>query len=133
MRKQAAIRQADVLDVLKDQDKPMTAYAILDQMKRDEPDLAAPIVYRAIAALTDQTRGDGCNRRGTSARLSSCRAVYRSAVDRKRLRPVASYRNPTLRGVWVLLGVVAAGAIVSMIAALRANRMSLADGLMVRA
>ena len=39
---------------------------------------------------------------------------------------------PTLREVWVLLGVIAAGAIVSLIPALRAYRMSLADGMMVR-
>jgi len=39
---------------------------------------------------------------------------------------------PTMREVWVLLGVVAAGAIVSMIPALRAYRMSLADGMMVK-
>jgi putative ABC transport system permease protein len=39
---------------------------------------------------------------------------------------------PTLREVWVLLGVVAAGAIVSMIPALRAYRLSLADGMIVR-
>ncbi len=39
---------------------------------------------------------------------------------------------PSLRELWVLLGVVAAGAIVSMIPALRAYRMSLADGMMVR-
>lgn len=39
---------------------------------------------------------------------------------------------PTLREVWVLLGVVVAGAIVSMVPALRAYRMSLADGMMVR-
>jgi len=56
MRKQAATRQSDVLDVLNGQDKPMTAYAILDRMKADEPDLAAPTVYRALAALTDQGR-----------------------------------------------------------------------------
>ncbi|MDB2369012.1 transcriptional repressor [Octadecabacter sp.] len=56
MRKQAAIRQSDVLDVLKDHDKPMTAYAILDRMKLGEPDLAAPTIYRALAALTDQGR-----------------------------------------------------------------------------
>lgn len=56
MRKQASIRQSDVLDVLQEHDKPMTAYAILDQMKQDEPDLAAPTVYRALAALTDQGR-----------------------------------------------------------------------------
>lgn len=39
---------------------------------------------------------------------------------------------PTLRELWVLLGVTAAGAIVSMVPALRAYRMSLADGMMVR-
>lgn len=56
MRKQAAVRQSDVLDVLKDHDKPMTAYAILDRMKVGEPELAAPTIYRALAALTDQGR-----------------------------------------------------------------------------
>ncbi len=56
MRKLAATRQSDVLDVLHAQDKPMTAYAILDRMKADEPHLAAPTVYRALAALTNQGR-----------------------------------------------------------------------------
>jgi len=56
MRKQAAVRQSDVLDVLKDHDRPMTAYAILDRMKVGEPDLAAPTIYRALTALTDQGR-----------------------------------------------------------------------------
>lgn len=56
MRKQAAVRQLDVLGVLNQHQKPMTAYAILDQMKRGEPDLAAPTVYRALAALTEQGR-----------------------------------------------------------------------------
>jgi putative ABC transport system permease protein len=39
---------------------------------------------------------------------------------------------PSLRELYVLLGVIAAGAIVSMIPALRAYRMSLADGMTVR-
>lgn len=39
---------------------------------------------------------------------------------------------PTLRELWVLIGVVAAGAIVSLFPALRAYRLSLADGMMVR-
>ena len=39
---------------------------------------------------------------------------------------------PTMREIWVLVGVVAAGAIVSLVPALRAYRMSLADGMMVR-
>lgn len=56
MRKQAAVRQSDILDVLQKHNKPMSAYAILDQMKLGEPNLAAPTVYRALAALTDQGR-----------------------------------------------------------------------------
>ena len=39
---------------------------------------------------------------------------------------------PGLDELWVLLGVVAAGAIVSLVPALRAYRLSLADGMMVR-
>ncbi len=39
---------------------------------------------------------------------------------------------PTLRELWVILSVIAAGAIVSLIPALRAYRMSVADGMMVR-
>ncbi|MBW4709540.1 ABC transporter permease [Roseobacter sp. YSTF-M11] len=39
---------------------------------------------------------------------------------------------PSLRELWVLSGVVAAGAIVSMLPAFRAYRMSLADGMMIR-
>ena len=39
---------------------------------------------------------------------------------------------PSLREVWVLLGVIAAGVIVSLVPALRAYRLSLADGMMVR-
>ena len=39
---------------------------------------------------------------------------------------------PTLREVWVLLGVVAAGAIVSIVPAIRAYRMSVADGMIVK-
>ncbi|MBW4709543.1 transcriptional repressor [Roseobacter sp. YSTF-M11] len=56
MRKQAATRQSDVLKVLKKHDKPMTAYAILDKMKLAEPALAAPTIYRTLAALTEQGR-----------------------------------------------------------------------------
>ncbi|WP_299677694.1 ABC transporter permease [uncultured Roseobacter sp.] len=39
---------------------------------------------------------------------------------------------PSLREIWVIVGVVAAGAIVSLIPALRAYRLSVADGMMVR-
>ena len=39
---------------------------------------------------------------------------------------------PTLREAWVIIGVVCAGAIVSLVPALRAYRMSVADGMMVK-
>lgn len=39
---------------------------------------------------------------------------------------------PTMREVWVLVGVVIASAIVSLLPALRAYRMSLADGMMIK-
>lgn len=39
---------------------------------------------------------------------------------------------PTLRELWAMFGVIVAGAIVSMVPAFRAYRMSLADGMMVR-
>ena len=39
---------------------------------------------------------------------------------------------PTLRELWAMFSVVVSGAIVSMVPALRAYRMSLADGMMVR-
>ncbi len=39
---------------------------------------------------------------------------------------------PTLREVWVLMSVIAASAIVSLVPALRAYRLSLADGMMVK-
>ena len=56
MRKQAAVRQADILDVLNASDAPMTAYQILERLQGDEPEIAPPTVYRALAALTDQGR-----------------------------------------------------------------------------
>ncbi|WP_342077243.1 ABC transporter permease [Yoonia sp. SS1-5] len=39
---------------------------------------------------------------------------------------------PTLRELWVIIGVVCAGAIVSLVPALRAYKMSVADGMMVK-
>lgn len=77
MRKQAAVRQSDVLDVLNEQGKPMTAYAILDRMKLDEPDLAAPTVYRALAALTDQGRA---HRLESIKAFVPCRCNHDAAV-----------------------------------------------------
>ena len=56
MRKQAAVRQADILEVLNSSDAPLTAYQILERLQGDEPDVAPPTVYRALAVLTDQGR-----------------------------------------------------------------------------
>ena len=56
MRKQASIRQADILGLLKASPSPMTAYQILGQLQKNEPDIAPPTVYRALSALTDQGR-----------------------------------------------------------------------------
>lgn len=56
MRKQASVRQADILNVLKLSEVPMSAYQILKQLQGDEPDIAPPTVYRALAALTEQGR-----------------------------------------------------------------------------
>ena len=56
MRKQAATRQGEVLGVLRSSDAPMTAYQILAQLQRSEPDIAPPTVYRALSGLTEQGR-----------------------------------------------------------------------------
>ena len=79
MRKQAAARQSDVLDVLKGHDKPMTAYAILDQMKLAEPGLAAPTIYRTLAALTQQ---------GRAHKLESIKAFIPCRCDHEASVPV---------------------------------------------
>ena len=65
MRKRAAARQDDVLNVLNSRDTPMTAYQILEELQASEPDIAPPTVYRTLSALTDQ---------GRAHRLESIRA-----------------------------------------------------------
>jgi Fur family zinc uptake transcriptional regulator len=77
MRKKAAVRQSDVLDVLRQHHKPMTAYAVLDQMKEKEPALAAPTVYRALSALTEQGRA---HRLESLKAFVPCRCEHEAAV-----------------------------------------------------
>ena len=79
MRKQAALRQADILDVLRGRDGPMTAYEILGQLRMDEPDIAPPTVYRALAALTEQ---------GRAHRLESLKAFVPCRCDHTENLPV---------------------------------------------
>ncbi len=79
MRKQAAIRQADVLGVLRLSEAPMTAYQILGQLQKDEPDIAPPTVYRALTALTDQ---------GRAHKLESLKAFVPCRCDHEKSLPV---------------------------------------------
>lgn len=79
MRKQASIRQADILTVLRGSEAPMTAYQILEQLKGEEPEIAPPTVYRALAALTDQ---------GRAHRLESIKAFVPCRCDHAESVPV---------------------------------------------
>ena len=79
MRKQASVRQADILDVLASSEGPMTAYQILGRLQKDEPDIAPPTVYRALSALTDQ---------GRAHKLESLRAFVPCRCDHGKSLPV---------------------------------------------
>ena len=72
MRKQAALRQAEILDVLEASVMPMTAYQVLERLQGDEPDIAPPTVYRALSALTEQ---------GRAHRLESLKAFVACRCD----------------------------------------------------
>jgi len=77
MRKKAAARQADILSVLRSSERPMTAYQILEELHSDEPDIAPPTVYRALAALTDQGRA---HRLESLKAFVPCRCDHRESV-----------------------------------------------------
>ena len=79
MRKQAAIRQADILGVLNASEAPMSAYQILEQLQKAEPDIAPPTVYRALSALTDQ---------GRAHKLESLKAFVPCRCDHDKSLPV---------------------------------------------
>ncbi len=79
MRKQAAARQSDVLQVLRACDRPMTAYQILERLQADEPDIAPPTVYRTLSSLTDQ---------GRAHRLESLKAFVPCRCDHAESVPV---------------------------------------------
>jgi Fur family zinc uptake transcriptional regulator len=75
------MRQAEILDVLRSQEKPMTAYQVLEELQTEEPDIAPPTVYRALAALTDQ---------GRAHRLESIKAFVPCRCDHTESLPVLS-------------------------------------------
>lgn len=79
MRKQAKIRQTDILNVLQSSTAPMSAYQILDALRSGEPDIAPPTVYRALAALTDQ---------GRAHKLESLKAFVPCRCDHEKSQPV---------------------------------------------
>lgn len=79
MRKKAVVRQSEVMGVLYGNSKPMTAYEILDQMKLGEHNLAAPTVYRALTALTNQ---------GRAHKLESIKAFVPCRCNHKATIPV---------------------------------------------
>tara|TARA_B100000787_G_scaffold65720_1_gene48190 strand:+ start:168 stop:554 length:387 start_codon:yes stop_codon:yes gene_type:complete len=77
MRKKSGVRQSEVMSVLVENPKPMTAYEILDRMKLDEHDLAAPTVYRALSALTDQGRA---HKLESIKAFVPCRCNHKAAI-----------------------------------------------------
>lgn len=79
MRKQSIQRQRDVLDLLKRNGRPMTAYQILTALKDGEGSLAPPTIYRALSALTDQ---------GSAHRLESINAFVSCQCDHTAHTPV---------------------------------------------
>lgn len=79
MRKRAAARQDDVLNVLNACEKPMTAYQILEQLQTHEPDIAPPTVYRTLSALTEQ---------GRAHKLESIKAFVPCRCDHSESVPV---------------------------------------------
>ncbi len=79
MRKQAATRQADILSVLNASVAPLSAYQILAKLRRDDPDIAPPTVYRALSALTEQ---------GRAHKLESLKAFVPCRCDHHKSLPV---------------------------------------------
>lgn len=84
MRKQATVRQNDVLHVLNASVAPMTAYQILERLRNGEPDIAPPTVYRALGALTAQ---------GRVHKLESLKAFVPCRCDHGKSLPVLSICN----------------------------------------
>ena len=65
--------QKDLLAVLRSHHAPMSAYEMLGRLREEDPRLAPPTIYRALAALTD---------RGSVHRLESLNAFVACQRDR---------------------------------------------------
>ena len=73
MSKRGKQMQAEVLAVLRSHRAPMSAYEMLGCLRKENPRLAPPTIYRALAALTD---------RGSVHRLESLNAFVACQRDR---------------------------------------------------
>ena len=73
--------QAQVLAVLRSRRTPMTAYEMLGYLREENPRLAPPTIYRALAALTD---------RGSVHRLESLNAFVACRRNRHRQAAILS-------------------------------------------
>ena len=76
--------QAEVLAVLQSHRAPMSAYEMLECLRREHPRLAPPTIYRALAALTH---------RGSVHRLESLNAFVACRRGRHRQASILSICN----------------------------------------
>ena len=65
--------QSEVLAVLRRRRGPLSAYAVLGELREANPKIAPPTIYRALAALTE---------RGRVHRIESLNAYIASRCDR---------------------------------------------------
>jgi Fur family zinc uptake transcriptional regulator len=56
MSKRGEKTQADVLAVLRRRGGPLSAYEVLGELRKSNPKIAPPTIYRALAALTERGR-----------------------------------------------------------------------------
>ncbi len=73
MSKRGEVIQAEVLAVLRRRRGPLSAYDVLEELREDNPKIAPPTIYRALAALTG---------RGRVHRLESLNAFIACQCDR---------------------------------------------------
>ena len=81
MKQRGRNMQAEVLAVLRRCGTPMSAYAVLDQLREGNPRLAPPTIYRALAALVEQ---------GSAHRLESLKAFVSCNSEMHRHVPIFS-------------------------------------------
>ena len=82
--------QAQVLAVLRKHECPLSAYQILAELSRDNPKMAPPTVYRALAALMKQ---------GHVHRLESLNAFVACKCDVHQRASILSICNDC--GLWL--------------------------------